>query len=809
MKNIFCIILLISIFACQDDKKEVSYATHIISPEPIMVIKFSDFVKWEESLSNQSFLSKYKNNAIIKFWSLEEFHNVIEIPEETILSFSSLGNNKMIKTISFEHKNDIKFKIESKESYKYDDVAINTFEFKDQLIYYSNLDGKAVLCSSKIILENIIRNYQNGIQNPMVIQKLLDVLSDKSPSIVINNNLFPKTLLEFFDKNILKHQINLSDYSGFDLNVDADKILMSGIVFNPKTEDKLWAKFKSVNTVKSTSVEVIPSNFTSATSILFSDFENLFKASKSVDKNTQVDSLYINLREVTSMNLPNGKAMVLVSNTIDQSYSYLKKISKPIKTIGDNTIYKLNQSFTPGNQFNSILDIIKVDYFTVQMDHIILSNKIETIENLIIQINNNNVVSNQANYNNHLESLNDKCHIQWLTNLGNQDDFFEEHTRDAFKSDFKNLKWDNHELLMSQLIVENDFGYFNILMKKTIKNQRNTDIQQLIRLKSDNTIINKPAFFENWRTGQRDVIYQDEKNSLYLKDTKGNLIWTKQLEDPIIGEISSIDIYQNKRIQITFATKNKIHVIDKNGNDVEPFPLEFRDEITQGLSVFDYDKNGKYRFTAVFDEKSKMYDKNGKRVRGFKFKKTKSDIIFPLKHIRMGNKDYIIALEENGTLHILDRRGKTRIDLDSSLKFSDSEWFEHDNHFTSVNDKGDIIKIDQKGKLNQSKKEFINPKFSANKENLVILSENKIYFNANNAELPYGLYTNPIINKNYAGVADKQAQKVYLLNKKAEVVEGFPVYGEEIVDIYSNENEIVLLCNDGDKALIVYTAKFR
>jgi hypothetical protein len=794
--------------SCQKDEKTVSSVKYIISPEPFMVVKFDNYDKWQESLSKQSFLSKYKTSSIANYWSLEEFKNIIDIPQKALLSLSSLGNNKTIKTISFEHRKDTNFKIDSKTSYKYDGVDILAFDLNGKEVYQTLLGEKSVLSSSKIILENIVRNYQNGINNPEVIQKLLGVLSDQSPSVVINNRLFSKTILDFFDVNVLEPQLNLSNYSGFDINLNEDKILYSGLVFNPENEEKIWTNFKNVGTVKSTAVEVIPSSFTSATSILFSDFEKFYNPTEKIELKPKIDSLYINLREIASIKLRNGKAMVLVSNNIDQTYNHLKKISKPLKSIRDNTIYKLNQSFMPAGKLSPVLDVIKVDFFTIHMDHILFSNKLETLENIIIQLSNKNVVANQANYNNHLSSLNEECHIQWLTNLGNQDEFFKNHATDPFKSAFNNLKWDNHELLMSQLVVENDFGYLNILLKKTIENQKNTEVQQLARLKSEDNIINTPTFFENWRTGQQDVVYQDDKNILYLKDTKGNLIWSKALDEAIIGEITSIDIYQNRRIQMAFATKNYIHIIDKNGNDVKPFPLKIRDEITQGLSVFDYDNNGKYRFVAVFDDKIKMYDKDAKPVRGFKFKKAKSNIVHPLKHIRMGNKDYIIALEESGVLHVLNRRGETRIELDKNLKFSDNEWFEHDNHFTSISDDGEVLKIDQKGKLTRVSKKLINPKFSANDKILVIMSENEISFNDKSTELPYGLYTNPIINKNYAGIADKQAQKIYMLNNDAKILDGFPVYADELIDFYSSESELVLLCKDGKKALLVYRVKF-
>lgn len=809
MRKILILLVFISFSSCQDDKKTANTPEYIISPDPSLVLKFGGYSSWQEALKNQSFISKYNANPIVKYWSLEDFTSIVDIPDEAILSLSALGSNKLVKTLSFEGKKDITFKVESKQSYNYDNISIASFQVTNGDIYYSHLGGKAVFCSSKIILENIIRNYQNGFENPDSIIKLLNVLSDQSPSLVINNASFSKIINQFFDENILKTQMNLSEYSGFDINVDDDKILLSGIIFNPKNEDKPWTKFKNVNPQKSTAVEVIPTNFKNLKSILFSDFEQLSKTPETVEQKPKTDSLYINIREIASVKLNKGTAIVLVSNNVDQTIEYIKKKSIPQKTIGDNIIYKLNQEIVFGENFSTIIDKLKVEFFTVYKEELIFSNALETIENIIIQINNHNLVANQANYNNHLESLNSESHILWLTNLANQDSFLDEHAQDTYKEAFKTIKWSNHELLMSQLIVEDDFGYFNILQKKTIENQKKTQIEQVVRLKSENGIVNTPAFFKNWRTGQHDVVYQNDQNILHLKDTKGNLIWTKKLNDPIIGKISSIDIYQNSRIQMAFVTKNKLYIIDKNGDDVKPFPLKIKEDITQGLSVFDYSKDGKYRFTLVKSDKTEMYDKEGKRVKGFDFKKTKTPLIFPLKHIRIGSKDYILAQEENGELHILDRRGNTRIGLDKGLKNSENEWFEHQKQFVSINSKGEVLKIDQNGNLNRKDRDLINPKFTANEENLVILSENKIYINSNETELPYGLYTDPSINNSYIGIADKQAQKIYILNKNAKLIEGFPVYGSKLADFYSNENELVLLCEDSNNALLVYWVEFR
>jgi hypothetical protein len=397
----------------------------------------------------------------------------------------------------------------------------------------------------------------------------------------------------------------------------------------------------------------------------------------------------------------------------------------------------------------------------------------------------------------------------WFTNTTKQSSFIDDKIKEDYKDGFKKLDWKDHELIVSQLIVEDNFAYLNILQKEKPENENKSVVSQQIRLKHEKDLISKPQFFKNWRTGQHDVVYQDIKNKLYLKDTKGNLIWSKQLDSRIVGKIFTIDIYQNGRLQMAFSTKNNIYIIDKNGSDVSPFPLKVKDEVTQSLSVFDYDKNGKYRFIVVMDNKVRMYDKTGKRVRGFKFNRAKNTIAYPIEHVRMGNKDYILAQETSGVLNILNRRGKERIKLPKDFKHTENKWFEHKGKFVSVNDKGNILEIDQNGKLNTIKKEWLNPKFDITEKHFAEMSENELVIDDKNLELPFGLYTEPIIMNNHVAIADLQTQKVYVSDFQGNLLSGFPTFGKRISDYYYSSNFLYLLCQDEDGALLVYKTRYK
>ena len=94
-------------------------------------------------------------------------------------------------------------------------------------------------------------------------------------------------------------------------------------------------------------------------------------------------------------------------------------------------------------------------------------------------------------------------------------------------------------------------------------------------------------------------------------------------------------------MQIVFSTPNKIYVLDRLGRDVGTFPLNFKDKITQAISVFDYDKNKNYRFLVTQNKSLLMYDSNGKQVKGFKHKSNATVNTSP-QHIRYNGKDYIV-----------------------------------------------------------------------------------------------------------------------------------------------------------------------
>jgi len=799
--------LAISLFSCSDEKIRETELEAFIAPDAILVVKFNDYNSWKENLKTQSFLSKQKKSPLKEIFNIDDLQTIIELPDEAILSYNVLGKDEAIKTIAFQNREKDSLLLQSKISYEYEGFKINELSSEKENYFIVNINENNILSNSKIILENVVRNYTNDIKTPIKVSKLLNGLSEDSPSVILRTESFSKLFGPYFKNNFPEQLLGLSDYLGFDLKIDDKKIFLGGIVFNTKQDN--WSVFKNIKAKESLIAEVLPKSFVQAKSILVSDYYTLYPTNKATEKPIERDSLLNNIIEVADIQFSDGFSKVFVSENIEQTYSILENVSKPKSEFSSIKIREFEDKSKLGNILYPFLKKETLEYFIVINDFLITSDKVETLENIIIQVNNGNVLANDVNYENHMEDLYSKSHMLWFVNMNQDTEHLENVVSSEYLKEFKALNWEKHELIVSQFMVENSFAYLNILQKQTPKSENLIEVDQQIRIKHDKALASSPQFFKNWRTGQIDLVYQDTDNFLHLKDTKGNLIWSKKLESRIVGDIFTIDIYQNKRLQLVFTTENSVYVIDKNGNDVSPFPLKSKDNITQSLSVFDYDNNGKYRFVVVMDDKVRMYDKKADRVRGFKFNRSKDPIAYPLKHIRMGNKDYIVAQENSGKLNILNRRGKDRIKIAKDFRHTENPWFEHKNKFLSVNDKGDILEIDGQGKISTNKKNWLNAKFDATAEHFAEMSENKLIIDNNTIELPFGLYTKPIIMTHHVGIADIQTQKIYIYDFEGNLLNGFPTFGEKINDYYYQDNSLILLCQDEDDALLVYRSIYK
>lgn len=352
-----------------------------------------------------------------------------------------------------------------------------------------------------------------------------------------------------------------------------------------------------------------------------------------------------------------------------------------------------------------------------------------------------------------------------------------------------------------QFSSEDGIFYSNVSLSysQKIKEKALTVWESLL----DSTIITKPWLVTNHYTSEKEIMVQDASHALYLVNSTGRVLWQVPLDGPVLSDVYQVDFYANGKLQYLFNTPGNIHLIDRNGNYVERYPVKLRAGATNGMSLFDYDNRKEYRiFVAGNDRRLYVYDLEGKTVPGWSFRRSEGIVRQPVQHFRIGEKDYIV-LSDGIRAYFLDRRGKERIDIKEPFVVSENNQFYLDMNITGDNPRfvttdssGNVIGVGINGEIGQllehdassghffrirdldqdGKPEMIF--VDGNGLGVTDLSGKKVFsFKTKNdiGMVPdiYEFSTTDI----KLGLVDTRGNEIYLLNSDGSLYEGFPLEG--------------------------------
>lgn len=182
---------------------------------------------------------------------------------------------------------------------------------------------------------------------------------------------------------------------------------------------------------------------------------------------------------------------------------------------------------------------------------------------------------------------------------------------------------------------------------------------------SADSSVTSPVFvFTNHLTQEHELSFQDRTNTLYLISSTGKALWKKTINEPIRSAIYTVDIFKNGKLQMLFNTDNYLHLIDRNGNYVQGYPVKLPQRATSAITLLDYDKTKDYRiFIACADKKIYNYSLYGIKTEGYTPLRTDHVVKLPIHYAKVGASDYLITADDGGKLYVFSRRGEGRIDF--------------------------------------------------------------------------------------------------------------------------------------------------
>ncbi len=424
------------------------------------------------------------------------------------------------------------------------------------------------------------------------------------------------------------------------------------------------------------------------------------------------------------------KLLIVHANDVNEALNQMNSLTEGMAERAGDSVYTEEYSGWPIRQLNipnfpeKILGTSFSDFdqcfYTSIGDYMVFGNGIEVIKSLVNDVELENVWSKSVRQSMFFESTLKEANLSYFMNTSSAwkiflSDLSPKWKKFVTKNTFQTKQFQQTAVQFNN--VENKF--FTSVVVDFNKNKRKQQTpKNYVLAQNTNTnapITIRPYIVRNHKTNRKEVLVQDDENTLYLIDNKGKVIWKDSLASRIQDDIHQIDYYKNGKLQYYFITKHAIHIIDRTGKYVEGFPVEVsEDVILDKTSVVDYDKSKRYRFL-VSDHFGNvyMYDKNGKNLEGWQPRKLPKRLAVAPFHIRIRKKDCIVAMQEDGTVNVMTRRGNMYKGFPFELKsITDNPIFVQagtsfsTTKFTTVTNNGQLVQFNLLGSVTKRKQLF-------------------------------------------------------------------------------------------------------
>ncbi len=365
-----------------------------------------------------------------------------------------------------------------------------------------------------------------------------------------------------------------------------------------------------------------------------------------------------------------------------------------------------------------------------------------------------------------------------------------------------------------------------------VENDSSLDISKVSRaweVEMSSAPSRKPFIFTNHYTKEKELLIISG-DKLELLNKSGESLWKRNLKEEVLSEIHQVDLFRNSKNQIVFSTKNYLYAVDRNGKDVENFPVKFDTASSGPVSVMDYENKRKYRLLVPLENGELMnIDKDGKPVRGWKHQKEPSPIVTEIKHVVAGRKDYLIGVRENRTVAIYKRDGRHRhaqniklpkfnrdkFYIQESKKIEDVELYYEDSDKQLI--KANLSLDGSEGELLGLASaetvligELINGEgldFLLVNKNTVSLYDQDLVMNYSTS-LPGEIAEPLTVAKTSNGffLLCEVNKDLYVIDEKGKTLDGFPVYGGKNALLFDldNDKRLELITLDDSGLIISY-----
>src|SRR5690606_30241182 len=408
-----------------------------------------------------------------------------------------------------------------------------------------------------------------------------------------------------------------AEWSALDLNLKSNAISLNGFVMSRDSSDAWLGAFRSNDAPRMNVLKYMPSNTAFFAFYGFGNFQkfrerqlDIYARSNrkySIESKVKeygdlcdcdISKLALSwvgsqaasfIVEPASENYTQNHFAVFETNNPDKAFESLLEIAQKrseilgtppeVETFGDFTIHKLEIGSFYGKVLSEGFEGLENPYF-VKIDNVILmASSLNALRNLVQKLteseNGGNTLAADKGFMALGDQISGNSHFVIYSSLSRSPLIYQNILGDKYATDLSvhtDLLRKFQAFVYQVSYYKKDLYYNNVYFKYNPDYKKETNSLWEKQLKAN--VVSKPYLLKNHYTNALEIFVQDENNRIYLIGNTGKLLWELEVDGPILSDVNQVDVYRNDKLQILFSTRNTIYLLDRNGNNVESYPIK-------------------------------------------------------------------------------------------------------------------------------------------------------------------------------------------------------------------------------------------
>lgn len=550
-------------------------------------------------------------------------------------------------------------------------------------------------------------------------------------NIYINYRYFSLILLQVTREEAIPDLLNVArfaDWSGLDVLIKKDELLLTGFTVAPDTNTHFLSLFNKQLPQKIEITSTIPAVCSYFTFFGWQDPERYihrYMSRKLRNENfsgeySKIPSTY----EQHSLNLPdfftpwignqaclaviekNEKSPIEITfanfKTHDTvlSRNYLHALTDTLGLRSDSVIYKGHTIYSfplPSplpSMFGEIFRKTEAKFYAFIRGYIIFCSQRKDLQFLIDQESAGNMLSNNKNFLDFANEIQDKANIFYYFNTRNSIGSIRNILNNELNLSLEPLTDSLKKFQSLAFQFSNQDGIFYSSMYLRFNPKMDEEGPLIWQTALDTTIMGKPTIISDRKKSM--IIASDLSGNLYGINSSGNILWKNRIMGNLLGEIHPIRLAGDDSLYLLFNTETHLYLIRSDGILADRFPMRFPLHATSGLTVVDYNNNQDYRILiALRDQRIYNFNLQGRSINGWDPPNLKEDILTPVIFQEFLGEEYLLISGNQGKVMIVDRTGKSKIRLSPKFQHSPNSGI----YLNKTNRKGIFVTTNPDGKV--------------------------------------------------------------------------------------------------------------